>query len=103
LKDAEHAHDIYKSAGHLAGQANAANSIGWFHSRLGDHHRGLPYCQDALAAFIELGNLEGAAATWDSLGALHFGMGDPQPATTSYHHAIDIYRATGDLFNMAGE
>ena len=48
--------------------------------------------------FIGVDDLHGAAATWDSLGALHFGIGDINQATECYEQSIAIYRKLGDRF-----
>ncbi len=98
LVRAEEAYRRYQSLGHAPGQAYAANAIGWYNGRLGRHRRGVPYCREALAWFIGVDDLHGAAATWDSLGALHFGIGDINQATECYEQSIAIYRKLGDRF-----
>jgi hypothetical protein len=40
LAHAEQAHDLYRSAGHPVGQANALNSIGWSHTLIGEYGAG---------------------------------------------------------------
>ena len=101
MTQAEHAHRAYRSLGHRAGQASAANNIGWCHGELGNHHRGLVYCQEALDILLDIEDLRATANIWDSLGALHFGIGDPTQGEHCYQQAIALNRKLGDRFNEA--
>ena len=70
--------DLYRAAGHRAGQADALNAVGWYHAQLGDHEPALAYCQQALA--LHAGDSATATArphTWDSLGYAHHHLGRP--------------------------
>ena len=46
-----------------------------------------PHCQQALALQQELGDRDGEAATWDSLGYAHHHLGDHDQAIACYQHA----------------
>jgi DNA-binding SARP family transcriptional activator/tetratricopeptide (TPR) repeat protein len=101
LTQFEHAHRSYRRLGHPAGQAYAAHNIGYCHGLLGDHHKGLPYGQEALDILTEIGDLEAMANTWDGLGDLHFGLKDQPRAEHCYQQAIALYRTVGDRFREA--
>jgi DNA-binding SARP family transcriptional activator len=98
LDHAKRAYDIYRSARQLPGQAAAANAVGWYHGRLGEHQTGLLYCREALSMFARVDDVEGLAITWDSLGVLHFGVDDPQVGAECFHRAIARYRTLGHRF-----
>jgi DNA-binding SARP family transcriptional activator/DNA-binding XRE family transcriptional regulator len=96
--------------------ADALNAAAWYRSQLGDHLEALAYCEKALAAQRELGNLIGEAATLDSLGFIHHQLAHYGQAIACYEEAIRIQgdtliaeeRATvlthmGDAYQAAGE
>jgi len=92
--------DLYRASGHLVGQANTLNSIGWNHSLAGDHVKALGYCEQALIQMEEIGNRFGQASTLDSIGhALHH-LGRYGRAVACYQRAIELYR---DLDYRKGE
>ncbi|HZC61460.1 MAG TPA: tetratricopeptide repeat protein [Streptosporangiaceae bacterium] len=41
------------------------------------------------------------AATWDSLGLIHHGLGDHQQAIACYQRSVDLWRELADRFNEA--
>lgn len=92
---------LFRRAGHRPGIATALNSLGWYHSLMGDHRQALVYCEDALTRAQELGHRPAEAATWDSLGHAHRHLGHVKRAISCYRQAVDIYRELGDHYNMA--
>jgi DNA-binding SARP family transcriptional activator/DNA-binding XRE family transcriptional regulator len=96
--------------------ADALNAAAWYRSALGDHLEALAYCEKALAAQRELGNLIGEAATLDSLGFIHHQLAHYGQAVACYEEAIRVQgdtliaeeRATvlthlGDAYRAAGQ
>jgi DNA-binding SARP family transcriptional activator/tetratricopeptide (TPR) repeat protein/transcriptional regulator with XRE-family HTH domain len=96
--------------------ADALNTAAWYRSQLGDHLEALAYCEKALAAQRELGNLIGEAATLDSLGYIHHQLGHYDQAIACFQEAVKVQgdtliaeeRATvlvhlGDAFHAAGQ
>jgi tetratricopeptide (TPR) repeat protein len=51
--------------------------------------------------FQELGDRDGEAATWDSLGYAHHHLAQHTEAADCYHHALTLYRDLGDRYNEA--
>ena len=47
LAHARCALDLFERVGHVAGQGNALNSVGWYLGQLGDHAAALEYCTGA--------------------------------------------------------
>ena len=60
-----------------------------------------PTCQQALTLHQELGDRDGQAATWDSLGYAHHHLGHHTQAITCYQHALDLFRDLGDRYYEA--
>ena len=90
-----------RAAGDRRDQARTANSIGWFHSVLGEHQESLSWCRTALATFEELGDDRGQAHTQDSVGhALHH-LGDHAGAVRCYLTAVRLFASIGERFGMA--
>jgi tetratricopeptide (TPR) repeat protein len=75
--------------------------VGWFHALLGDHTQALDDCGQALALFQQLGDRDGEAATWDSLGYAHHHLAHHSQATDCYRHALDMFRDLGDRHEEA--
>ncbi len=89
---------LYRESGHLSGQADALNSVGWSHAQLGDYQAALEHCGQALALQRELGNRPGAAAAWDSIGYAHHHLGEHGRAIDCYEHAIVLHRELGNRY-----
>ena len=68
LGQAQQALESWTAAGDLPGRAMALNSVGWFHTVLGDHQQALGYRGQSLDMFRDLGHAEGVANALDSLG-----------------------------------
>jgi len=60
-----------------------------------------PYCQQSLTLHQELGDREGQASTWDSLGYAHHHLGHHAQARACYQHALTLYRDLGRLYEEA--
>jgi tetratricopeptide (TPR) repeat protein len=101
LTHAETAYRAYHSVGATRGRAYAANNIGWYHGQLGNHASGIAYCEEALRILLDIDELDGAQGAWDSLGALHFGIGDPEQGDHCYRQAIALCRTLGDRYSEA--
>lgn len=61
----------------------------------------MDHCRRALALHEELGNLTGAAKTWDSLGYVHHQLGDADDAGACYRKALDLYEQSDDRWGKA--
>jgi tetratricopeptide (TPR) repeat protein len=101
LSHSQRALDLYRSAGHILGQARALNGIGWSHTLLGEHQEALAYCQQALTLHREIGDRHGEADTWDSLGYIHHQLGQHIEAATYYQHAVNLFRELGNRYDQA--
>jgi tetratricopeptide (TPR) repeat protein len=88
LDHAERALDRYRAASHQAGQADALNSIGWYHAQLGNYARAITYCEQGLALCAD--DIV-AATTWDSLGYAHQHLGEHERAITCYRRAVELF------------
>ena len=58
-------------------------------------------CEDALAAFRELGDRYGEAAALDSLGYAHQHLGDYARGAARCQQALAVFRELGDRYNQA--
>ena len=77
-------------------QGHVLNSIAWVQILRGEHHEAVGTAGQALPILVELGSLQGEAATRDTLGhALHH-LGRYREAEESYRAAIRLRRVTGD-------
>jgi tetratricopeptide (TPR) repeat protein len=93
--------DLYRAAGHQAGQVMVLNDIGYGHAELGNYQEALTYCQEALAAIQDLGERNWEESTWRSLGYIHHQLGSYQQAITCYQRSLDLSRELGDRYNEA--
>jgi transcriptional regulator with XRE-family HTH domain/tetratricopeptide (TPR) repeat protein len=101
LGHAERALRLYQAIGHMAGQAEALNNVGWYHGMLGDYQQASAFCRQALTLSTETGyrRLEGHA--WDSLGHAEHHMGNLAEAAACYQRALSLHRVTGYRFHEA--
>jgi tetratricopeptide (TPR) repeat protein len=102
LNHAWQALNLFRATGNRHGQAHALNSIGWCHTKLGDHQPAITYCTEALALLRLLGDRDGEAFTWDSLGHAHSDLADHEQAVICYQHAIELFRDLRDRYYEAG-
>jgi tetratricopeptide (TPR) repeat protein len=68
---------------------------------MGNFREALDYCERGLAICREVGERNWEAATLDSLGLIHDGLGDRDRAVACYEQAAAIYRDLGDRYNEA--
>jgi tetratricopeptide (TPR) repeat protein len=88
----------FHDSGHTIGQARALNTIGWFHSQLGNYDEAIAFCESALRLHETLGHREGQAATWHSMGfALHH-LGQHERALACYDNSLSLYRQLQDRY-----
>jgi tetratricopeptide (TPR) repeat protein len=101
LPHAERAYELFRAAGHHAGEARALNAIGWFNIAFGSYETALTQCQDALRLQREIGDRFGQAETLDSLGKAYRQLGDTRRAIDCYEQAHALYHEFDDRFNEA--
>jgi DNA-binding SARP family transcriptional activator/tetratricopeptide (TPR) repeat protein len=101
LHQAGEARKLYRDAGHRAGYAQALNTLGWYHARLGQHRDAIGFCEQALALHQELGDRQGVAHTLDSLGYAHHHLGQHHTAAAYYRQSLEILREAGDTYYEA--
>ncbi|GHI10221.1 hypothetical protein AQI88_39500 [Streptomyces cellostaticus] len=102
LGHARQAFAHYKAAHNRLGQAGALDHIGRNLVRLGDDRSAaLSYSLRALALVEEIGDLNGQARTWRSLGYIHHHLGRYGHAIDCYRQAVDLVRKTDDRYHEA--
>ncbi len=92
---------IVKALGHWWTQGSVENCVGWQYAMLGRYQEGLEHCQRALALLRESGNGGVMADTMDSLGLIHYRLGDHVVAKDYYAKAIDLHHELGSSFGEA--
>ena len=95
------ARELFRAAGHKAGQANATSNAGWCHSVLGEHEEALACYQQALALDREIDNRDGECCTWDHLGNTYHRLGRHDQAITCYEHSARLFRELGNRPDLA--
>ncbi|MFJ3671215.1 BTAD domain-containing putative transcriptional regulator [Streptomyces sp. NPDC090106] len=102
LRQAHLALTRYTAAGHVLGQAIALDDIGRYHVRLdADPRAALDHVRRALALVEEIGDANGQAYTWGSLGYIHHHLGEYARAVDCYRRATDLYRKADDRYHEA--
>jgi len=101
LAHARDAWDSYRRARHDAGMGRALSAMGWLNALLGDYETARDQCDEALKRLRVLSDLTGQASIWDSLGLIHFRLGDLAAAARAYQTAIGIYSDLDDRYNIA--
>jgi len=69
---------------------------------LGEPDHAIGCCDQALTLFEQLGDREGQAHTWDTLGLARHSLGHYADAVDCYQRALALYRALGDRYEEAG-
>jgi tetratricopeptide (TPR) repeat protein len=68
---------------------------------LGRHTQALLLCEQSLVIHEELGDRDGMAATWDTLGHAHDELANHSQAADCYRQAVLHYHDLGDRYNEA--
>lgn len=92
---------LYRQAGDLAGEANALNASGWYHSLLGAYDEALRQCRAALALHERRGDRYGQAETLDSIGHTCHHLGRFDEAERCYRRSLELIRVLGDRWGEA--
>lgn len=90
--------DLFRAAGHRAGEGIALNSLGYGYALTGNLPLALQYCTEALTVTAEVGHEKSRAHTYDSLGYIHAQLGDFGTAAGYYREALELFRTLGDRF-----
>ncbi|MFF3443785.1 BTAD domain-containing putative transcriptional regulator [Streptosporangium sp. NPDC002721] len=96
LEHASQALRLFRSAGHVTGQANALNMMGWCHARLGDYDEAVTCGEEGLVLQRRAGARFGQACTLDSIGYAHHHLGHFDKAADHYRQALDLFRELGE-------
>ena len=92
---------LYREGNHARGRAHPLIALGWFHARHGQPSRAIGSCEQALAHFDRLQDDDGAAATWDTLGAAHQALGEHDAAIRCFTCAVELVRRLGNRYYEA--
>jgi tetratricopeptide (TPR) repeat protein len=90
-----------ETAGPPAHLAVALNTIGWLHTRLGEHDKALTHLRRALDLFDKIDDRHGYSAACDSLGYTYHQLGQYPTAVAQYQHALALRRELGERFPEA--
>jgi tetratricopeptide (TPR) repeat protein len=94
----DHAHQAltcFEAAGYSFGQAGTTGDIGWTLALLGRYSEALTWAQRALALQQEPRDDLSAAHTSDTIGYIHYKLGDYGLAEDSYRQSLRLFRAAG--------
>jgi tetratricopeptide (TPR) repeat protein/transcriptional regulator with XRE-family HTH domain len=97
-----HARDAALKADDPAGEAQAANSLGTVHMRLGQHRLAVECFEQALARFRVDGDQMGQARALSNLGNVEQRLGHYRPARDHIEQALAMFRRVGDRFGEVG-
>jgi tetratricopeptide (TPR) repeat protein len=97
LNHAAEAVEQFGLADHPIGAARALNLLSRIRARRGEYPDAISACSRALTVHDESGypDLDGTAATLDTLGYVLQRSGDPAGAATTYARAVNLYRQVG--------
>lgn len=101
LRYAFRALELFRAAGHKAGQANAISNAGWCHSVLGEHEEALACYQQALALHREIDNRDGECYTWDCLGNTYHRLRRHDQAVTCFQQSTRLFRQLANQPELA--
>jgi tetratricopeptide (TPR) repeat protein len=101
VENARRALDLYRACDHVQGQADALNTVGWYHACLGEYRQAITHCEQALDLHQRLGPGIVLATTSDSLGYIHHHLGHHARSIAYYQHAVDMFRDLGDRHQEA--
>lgn len=101
LGHAEQALRVAQAIGDKTSAAEALNSVGWCHARLGDYEQARALCRRALTLCAEVSHSGMQGYVWDSLGYAEHRLGNLAEAAACYQRALTVHREFGDRFNEA--
>ncbi|HEU5474723.1 MAG TPA: tetratricopeptide repeat protein [Actinophytocola sp.] len=78
--------------------ADALTAASWDQARLGSSVEALPFCEQALEIYSEIGHPEGNAYAFHVLGNIHQELGDHTRAIQCYRRSIEINRELGSRY-----
>lgn len=98
--DAVPAHELALHACHLLGDPvripRAALDLGTACRRIGDHDKARHFAEEALAAYLSLGDKRGQAAALVQLGIIHWSSGRARDGLAYHQEAAERYQDVGD-------
>src|SRR5258706_4011304 len=107
-RDYQKAGDLYRQAGKLADEMQAAplraeslNRMGNWWVNVGQTAAGLRAHRESLEIFTRLGDTQGMANTYDLLGMASLHAGDLPASYQAYQQAIGLYRTLDDRPGLA--
>ncbi|GAA3224274.1 hypothetical protein GCM10010532_055980 [Dactylosporangium siamense] len=89
--------EILREARDQIGEANAWDSIGFIHHRLGDHRRAVSCYEQAVSGYRQLRDRSSVAATLARPGEAHRVIGDHRSARRAWRHALSIMTELGHV------
>ncbi|MFG1603640.1 ATP-binding protein [Actinoplanes sp. NPDC049265] len=92
---------LYRQAGYSAGLARALNAVGWIAANLGEYDETIANCREALEIQEAGGDLNGQAATTDSLAVAYEARGEVALAAEMYERSAALFHRSGDRFHEA--
>jgi tetratricopeptide (TPR) repeat protein len=98
---AERSLEDFRAAGNDHGVAVALNAFGWYQCELGDYHRGIDYCRQALAAARAIDSIYCESNALDSLGYAYHHLHHYDEAISHYRRALELLRDMGDRTSSA--
>jgi DNA-binding SARP family transcriptional activator/tetratricopeptide (TPR) repeat protein len=81
--------------------AGAALDLSAACRRIGDRDKARQYAEEALTAYVSLGELRGQAAALDQLGIIYWSSGSARDGLAHYQEAADLYSTAGDQSGKA--
>ncbi len=97
----EQAADLWKQAERIGDLADAQNTIGFLHRRLGEPHEALTQYQRSLDLWRLLDNVRGEAMTLVNMGTLFAELGRLGEARQANEKALQLQRRSGDRVGEA--
>ncbi|MEJ3652981.1 BTAD domain-containing putative transcriptional regulator [Actinomycetes bacterium KLBMP 9759] len=92
---------VFRTAGHVAGEAMALSDVAWYSARLGAGEPALADGERALTVHRDVGNRAYEAHTLACLADMHERRGDTAAAESSYRDALAVFAAVGDRYGEA--
>ena len=97
----ERALALYRSAGFRSGIGHALSDLAWMVLATDELDRSRDLAEQGLAIHRENDDARAQADTLDTLGHVHFRLGDEPRGTSYYRESASLYRQLGDRYNEA--